>query len=66
MANSKATYQYIADPANCTWTVKNEKGTLVIVCKQAQFHVDGRAFPLFTNAREYAFDKLGIPQLLPC
>lgn len=65
MANSKETYQYIADPLYGTWTVKNEKGVLVIVYMQGRFHVDGHAFLSITNAREYAFDKLGIPQLLP-
>ena len=66
MANSKETYQYIADPVNGRWTISNENGTLVIEYKQGRFCVDGRAFVLITQAREYAFDKLGIPQLLPC
>ena len=65
MANSKETYSYIADPANGRWTYANEKGTCIIEYLRGRFHVDGNAYVLISQAIEYAFNKLGIPQLLP-
>ena len=66
MANTKETYEYIADPWRGRWTVSNKNGTLVIELKAGLFCVDGKTFVSITQAREYAFDKLNIPQLLPC
>lgn len=66
MANSKETYQYIADPINGRWTYANENGTYIIELQRGRFCADGREFTLYTQARDYVLEKLNIPQLLPC
>lgn len=66
MAHSKETYQYIADPWRGRWTYANKNGTLVIELERGRFCVDGRDFVLYTQARDYVFEKLNIPKMYPC
>ncbi len=66
MKDAKDQYQYIADPWHGRWTYANENGTYVIEYQRGRFCVDGREFSLETQARDYVFEKLNIPQLLPC